>query len=163
MTLRMAARMGHVMSPVVHPVARSGGAWQCTDVPTLRRQLMRPQALSPTSCQQWKIFCEIDFTFVVDPRATVQRRSSDPCIGGGGGESCGTLISRGKFRVSIDRGISHAKFRVLRKFLAHQQCTIQIYHTKSRGLHEISHSEIYHREYHLVRNPPPRLYRLRRV
>ena len=29
------------------------------------------------------------------------------------------------------------------------------YHTKSRGLREISHSDIYHREFDLARNPPP--------
>ena len=43
-------------------------------------------------------------------------------------------------------------------FLAHR-CPVsaKIYHTKSRGLREISRSEIYHRKSDLARNPPPPL------
>ena len=64
----------------------------------------------------------------------------------------------GNFAVQIDREISHATFRVLHEFLAHQRYTLWTlagggYHTKSRGLREISHSE-----FDLARNPPPPLY-----
>ena len=50
------------------------------------------------------------------------------------------------------------KFRVFHEFLAHQQYPLWTLagagYTHPRGLREISHSEIYHREFDLAQNPP---------
>ena len=55
----------------------------------------------------------------------------------------------GNFAFQIDCEISHAKFRALREFLARRRYTLWtlagVIHS-TRGLREISHSEIHHRE-----------------
>ena len=58
----------------------------------------------------------------------------------------------------MDREISHAKFRgslrISRTPAVQNADSGGGYHTKSRGLRELSHGEIYHREFDLTRNPP---------